>query len=230
MKKKASWKQIVGVFVFTMLLLSIFYSVMRIITTPSESVDGIHERSDYILMLLQCTLGLLVIGLPSFLERKWSFAIPNYMSILYFIFLFCAIYLGEVRNFYYLVPHWDTILHAFSGAMLGAFGFTLVNILNDSERVSVDLSPAFVALFAFCFALASGAVWEIYEFAGDGIFGLNMQKFRLADGTELIGHFAVCDTMKDIIIDALSAAAVSVVGYLLLLGKRKFKKKENKKD
>lgn len=230
MKKKASWKQIVGVFVFTMLLLSIFYSVMRIITTPSESVDGIHERSDYILMLLQCTLGLLVIGLPSFLERKWSFAIPNYMSILYFIFLFCAIYLGEVRNFYYLVPHWDTILHAFSGAMLGAFGFTLVNILNDSERVSVDLSPAFVALFAFCFALASGAVWEIYEFAGDGIFGLNMQKFRLADGTELIGHLAVCDTMKDIIIDALSAAAVSVVGYLLLLGKRKFKKKENKKD
>ncbi len=230
MKKKASWKQIVGVFVFTMLLLSIFYSVMRIITTPSESVDGIHERSDYILMLLQCALGLLVIGLPSFLERKWSFAIPNYMSILYFIFLFCAIYLGEVRNFYYLVPHWDTILHAFSGAMLGAFGFTLVNILNDSERVSVDLSPAFVALFAFCFALASGAVWEIYEFAGDGIFGLNMQKFRLADGTELIGHLAVCDTMKDIIIDALSAAAVSVIGYLLLLGKRKFKNKENKKD
>ncbi len=230
MKKKASWKQIVGVFVFTMLLLSIFYSVMRIITTPSESVDGIHERSDYILMLLQCALGLLVIGLPSFLERKWSFAIPNYMSILYFIFLFCAIYLGEVRNFYYLVPHWDTILHAFSGAMLGAFGFTLVNILNDSERVSVDLSPAFVALFAFCFALASGAIWEIYEFAGDGIFGLNMQKFRLADGTELIGHLAVCDTMKDIIIDALSAAAVSVIGYLLLLGKRKFKNKENKKD
>ena len=136
MKKKASWKQIVGVFVFTMLLLSIFYSVMRIITTPSESVDGIHERSDYILMLLQCTLGLLVIGLPSFLERKWSFAIPNYMSILYFIFLFCAIYLGEVRNFYYLVPHWDTILHAFSGAMLGAFGFTLVNILNDFGNTS----------------------------------------------------------------------------------------------
>ncbi len=230
LKKKASWKQIVGVFVFTMLLLSIFYSVMRIITTPSATADGFHERSDYILMLLQCALGLLVIGLPSFLEKKWSFAIPNYMSILYFIFLFCAIYLGEVRNFYYRIPHWDTILHAFSGAMLGALGFTLVNILNDSERVNVVLSPAFVALFAFCFALASGAVWEIYEFAGDAIFGLNMQKFRLADGTELIGHLAVCDTMKDIIIDALSAAAVSVIGYLLLLGKKKFKTKENKKD
>lgn len=228
MKQKPSWKLIVGIFVFTMLLLSIFYSVMRIITTPSETPDGLHERSDYVLMLLQCALGLLVIGLPSFLERKWSFALPNYMSILYFIFLFCAIYLGEVRNFYYLVPHWDTILHAFSGAMLGAFGFTLVNILNDSERVNVALSPAFIALFAFCFALASGAVWEIYEFSGDAIFGLNMQKFRLADGTELIGHLAVRDTMKDIIIDAVSAAAVSVVGYLQLLGKRKFKR--DKKD
>ena len=87
MKQKPSWKLIVGIFVFTMLLLSIFYSVMRIITTPSETPDGLHERSDYVLMLLQCALGLLVIGLPSFLERKWSFAIPNYMSILYFIFL-----------------------------------------------------------------------------------------------------------------------------------------------
>ena len=92
-------------------------------------------------MLTQCILGLIVMFIPSIIERRWSIDIPNYMEILYFIFLYCAIYLGEVRNFYYLIPYWDTILHAFSGAMLGALGFTLVSILNDSAKIKIVLSP-----------------------------------------------------------------------------------------
>lgn len=222
MKKKINFKKIIGVFVFLTLLFSIGYAIVRIVNTPSSPAEGSggHIRSDYVLMLLQCLLGLIVIGLPSFLEKKWSFEIPNYMCILYFIFLFCAIYLGEVRNFYYSVPHWDTILHAFSGAMLGAFGFTLVSILNDSSKVEVTLSPLFVCLFAFCFAVAVGAMWEIYEFTGDSLFGLNMQKFRTADGNLLIGHNALSDTMKDLIIDSVGALFVVIIGYPTMLKKK----------
>lgn len=230
MKKKANIKKIIGLIVFVSLFFSIGYSLLKIITTPENAGDiGVHahKRSDYILMLLQCLLGLLVLGLPRILERKWSFEIPNYMSTLYFIFLYCAIYLGEVHNFYYVIPHWDDILHAFSGAMLGALGFSLVTILNDSEKTKVSLSPLFVALFAFCFALAAGAVWEIYEFIGDGIFGLNMQKFRLVDGYVLSGHSALSDTMYDIIIDALAAGLVSLIGYLSLIGRIKYIKHKN---
>lgn len=233
--KKINFKKSIGIFVFISLFMSIGYSIARIVSAPESLAvpdESTHLRSDYVLMLLQCCLGLLVIGLPSLLERRWSFEIPNYMSILYFIFLYCAIYLGEVRNFYYVVPHWDTILHAFSGAMLGAFGFTLVRIFNDSEKVRVNLSPLFICMFAFCFALSVGALWEIYEFSGDALFGLNMQKFRLADGTELVGHAALGDTMKDIIIDAIGAFIVSVVGYFTLIGKLKYKEKhsEDKKN
>lgn len=223
MKKKINFKKITGIFVFLTLFFSIGYAIVRIASTPAVTAgnEGEHLRSDYVLMLLQCLLGLIVIGLPSLLEKKWSFEIPNYMCILYFIFLYCAIYLGEVRNFYYVVPHWDTILHAFSGAMLGAFGFTLVSILNDSTRVKVTLSPLFVCLFAFCFAVAVGALWEIYEFTGDSLFGLNMQKFRTAEGTLLIGHEALSDTMKDIIIDSVGALLVVVIGYLTMLKRKK---------
>ena len=167
-------------------------------------------------MLLQCTLGIVVMFLPSFVQKKFSIEIPDYMTIMYFIFLYCAIYLGEVHSFYYLIPRWDNILHAFSGAMLGALGLILVNILNNSENISVKLSPFFVALFAFCFALAAGALWEVYEFAGDGLFGLNMQKFTTADGIVLIGHEALFDTMMDIIIDASAALIVSIFGYISL--------------
>ena len=132
---------------------------------------------------------------------------------MYYIFLYCAIFLGEVLQFYYLIPHWDTILHFFSGAMLGALGFILVSWLNDSEKVRVSLTPAFVALFAFCFALSCGAIWEIYEYVFDGLLGLNMQKFTTAEGVTLIGHAALMDTMKDIIVDALSALIIALIGY-----------------
>lgn len=227
MNKKRDWKKIIGRLLRITLIFSIGYSIYKIATVPSVVDDPelhTHIRSDYILMLLQCMLGLVVMLLPTVLEKRWSFEIPNKMTILYFIFLYCAIYLGEVRSFYYLVPHWDTVLHVFSGAMLGAFGYILVAELNESVNTTVNLSPFFVALFAFCFALAVGAVWEIYEFLGDSLFGLNMQKYRLEDGTLLIGQDALRDTMKDLIVDSISALAVVGIGYSSM----KRKNNENK--
>lgn len=218
-KKKKDWKKIVSLFLVLTLILSVIYSIVMIIISPegANSTDNFeHFKSDYVLMLLQCSLGLLVMFLPTFIEKRWSIHIPDYMTILYFVFLYCAIFLGEVRNFYYVVPHWDTILHAISGAMLGAFGFLLVSILNDSKKTKVILSPFFVAIFAFSFALAIDAIWEIYEFTCDRLFQLNMQKYRLADGTLLIGNSALKDTMKDLIVDALSALIISVIGYFLI--------------
>lgn len=97
--------------------------------------------------------------------------------------------------------------------MLGALGFILVSVLNDSQRVPLSLSPGFVALFSFCFALSCGAVWEIYEYTFDGLLGLNMQKFVTAAGETLSGRAALEDTMKDLIVDACAAAAMSLMGY-----------------
>ena len=166
-------------------------------------------------MLIQCILGLVAMMIPTFIERKLSISIPNYMYVMYFIFLYCAIYLGEVRSFYYLIPYWDTILHAFSGAMLGALGFSLISILNNTKEIDLELSPFFISLFAFCFAVAAGAIWEIYEFSVDSLLSLNMQKYMLADGTPLIGQEALADTMKDIIVDAISALVISTAGYIV---------------
>ena len=70
-----------------------------------------------------------------------------------------------------------------------------------------------MCLFAFCFSVALGSIWEIYEFAADGLVGMNMQKFMLADGTLLVGHAALADTMKDIIVDVLGSLLASVIGY-----------------
>ncbi|NMA65180.1 MAG: hypothetical protein GX957_02925 [Clostridiaceae bacterium] len=222
MKKRLNWRNIVAWVLLVTLILSIIYSVVHIIISPAENTGVEYEKlkSDYVLMLTQCILGLIVMFIPSIIERRWAIDIPNYMEILYFVFLYCAIYLGEVRNFYYVIPHWDLILHAFSGGMLGALGFTLVSILNESSKIQMKLSPVFVAVFSFSFALAVGTLWEIYEFVFDGVLSLNMQKFALEDGTLLIGREALSDTMEDLIVDALSALIVVIIGYLTIMKKK----------
>ena len=220
-RKKAV--KIIGVILFVTLIGSLIYSFVRFCLAPAEIAEDTYEKvkADYLLMVVQCFLGTLVMMLPSFLERKFKVVVPSAVVIMYFVFLYCAIYLGEIRNFYYLVPYWDSILHAFSGAMLGALGFILVDLLNKDEHVRVSLSPFFVSVFAFCFALAVGSVWEVYEFSCDAVMGLNMQKHTTEAGIALSGGAALSDTMKDIIVDALSALAVAVFGYVTKIKKKK---------
>lgn len=198
------------------------FLVYKIATTSNiideNSADG-RVRSDYILMLLECVLGIFAIALPSILTKKFKVQIPDKMYYLYLIFLYSAIFLGEIQDFYYVVPYWDTILHGLSGMMTGFIGFSLIDILNN-ENEKVTLSPFFIAFFAFCFAIQVGVIWELYEFMSDGVFGTNMQKFKLKDGTDLIGRSAVEDTMEDLIVDGVGAFIASTVGYISLKYKK----------
>lgn len=215
--KKISWDKIIYIFVFVSLLISVIFTGVRIVLAPSVVEPGmeyVRVKSEYTLMFVQCLLGVVALLLPNMFEKKLMVKIPSYMMILYVIFLYCAIFLGEVRSFYYTVNHWDTILHTFSGGMLGALGFSFVSLLNQHEKVPMNLSPLFVAIFALCFAVTLGVAWEIYEFTFDGVLGLNMQKFMLEDGTKLIGRSALTDTMKDLIVDTLGALTVSIIGYI----------------
>ncbi len=203
-------------------ILPIGVIIFLIIQAPEVAPEGsatVRVKTDYILMLVECLLGIVVIHLPSILEKQFHFELPTALYLMYILFLYCAIFLGEVRDFYYRVPHWDTILHAMSSVMAGVFGFTVVAMLNRNERIAINMSPFFVALFAFCFAVTLGSLWEIYEYTFDGLLGMNMQKFRTAQGVVLAGHEALGDTMKDIIVDTLGALFASIAGYVSLKAK-----------
>ena len=219
MKKKINWLKLLSYFVLFTLISTTIFLIFEIYDAPTvaDSTESfVRLKSDYALMLSQCILGIVAMLLPGMLENKFKIAIPSYMLILYTIFLYAAIYLGEVRSFYYNVPNWDNILHTFSGAMIGALGFSIVTLLNKTEKVPIVLSPLFVALFSFCFAVTLGVIWEFYEFTFDGILGLNMQKFALENGTQLIGRAALTDTMVDLFVDAVGAFIMSVIGYISL--------------
>lgn len=217
--KKNRFKRLLPKILYIFVLISFIIPIITIILLKifgkrSENAAGYHSQADYTLMLVECIIGLFVIHIPAILEKRLNFEIPTVLYVLYLVFLYCSITLGEVRSFYYLIPHWDVFLHAFSSMMTGMFGYMLISILNRDDRITVRLSPLFVAVFSFCFAVMIGTLWEIYEFTFDGILGLNMQKFALADGTVLSGHAALTDTMKDIIVDTIGALIASVIGYL----------------
>lgn len=223
MKKKKNLTKIITNLVLASFIIPLGFIVYKIITSPvtnGSHILNVKVKSDYVLMLIQCLLGIVALFIPNIISKKKKIEIPNIMYLVYVIFLYAAIFLGEVRDFYYRVPHWDTILHTFSGAGIGALGFSVVSLLNKNEDIKFSLSPFFVSLFAFCFAVTMGAFWEVYEFSFDGFLGLNMQKFALENGTLLIGRAALADTMKDIIVDMLGAFLSCLIGYVSLKYKK----------
>lgn len=198
----------------------IYLSFKLVVAVCIGDEQVLADSSMYLLMIIQCALGAFVIHIPQILRKKYAFEIPTSMYLLYLLFLYCAIFLGEVRRYYIEVPFWDDILHAFSSIMTGLFAFMLTAVMNRGKQLAHKLPPLFIALFAFTFSISIGALWEIYEFTMDALLELNMQKYRLDDGTMLAGRAALADTMKDIAVDTLGAFISSLFGYISLKHKR----------
>ena len=226
--RRTSVQTAIATVLFITLFLSLVFSLWRFFTAPVMPIPNAPYRkikSDYLLMSMQCASGLIVMMLPTFINRRWKLVVPDVMCVLYYVFLYFAVFLGEIFSFYYKIPYWDVFLHAMSGAMLGALGFILIDWLNTDPHVRLSASPLFISLFAFSFALSIGALWEIYEFSFDSVFGLNMQKFRAESGEIMVGREALLDTMKDLITDAASAFTVATVGFIKNHTKKKHREK-----
>lgn len=83
--------------------------------------------------------------LPQIVEGKTGIDYPGELEILILLFIIGSIYLGEMHAYYDKFPWWDTLLHSFSGIIIGGIGFSVVFILNKSKRVGFKLSPVLSA-------------------------------------------------------------------------------------
>lgn len=167
-------------------------------------------------------LGFALTFVPEAVENisKKRLRFSSGVKIAIVLFIFAAELLGEINSFYEKISWWDNMLHSLSGIILGLIGFMLVYAMNESDKVDIHLSPLFIAAFAFFFAVAAGAVWEIFEFAGDRLFAMNMQKFRPPEGVDVLYtdswqfDAGLIDTMTDIILDTISALFISILGFI----------------
>ena len=144
--------------------------VLVILTLISQFLNGNFENVFF------CVLSLWLFVMPTILERKLKIDLPNVLEIVILLFIFSAWILGEVQTYYTIFPYWDTMLHTLNGFLCAAIGFSLVDLLNRHERVSLSMSPVFMAIVAFCFSMTVGVLWEFFECAMDQIFYQDMQK------------------------------------------------------
>ncbi len=68
------------------------------------------------------------------------------------------------------------------------------------------MSPIYIAIITFGFAVMLGTLWEIFEFIADVLFGLNMQKSGQVD------------TMTDLLVNTAGASIAALTGYYYVKG------------
>jgi hypothetical protein len=158
-------------------------------------------RGDQLAMIIS-VFGILMAFMPMIIERRFKIDFSSGFEIIVLLFIFASFFLGEFQSFYTYFWWWDLLLHGFSGLALSLLAFSLVYLLNKKNKI--DLSPLFVSIFAFSFAMAIAGLWEMVEFSIDSFFGLNMQKSGLSD------------TMWDLIITFFMALITSVVGFVYM--------------
>ena len=221
-KKPISLERLIYFGTLTLSDLSVFYLLSVFITGISwlPLVGITADSSELTLSLLQCLLGVAALHLPALLTKLTRIQMPDTLCAIFYLFILCGTVLGEMFSLYYTIPFWDDLLHFCSGVMAGMLGGILIVNLSQKKNCKNIITPMLVAVVALCFALCISVFWEIYEFAGDSLLGLNMQKCLLQDGSGLIGQAALVDTMKDLIVDSVGALTAAVSAYLSIKQKR----------
>lgn len=151
----------------------ITFTILRFLVIATMIRQGFQGNYESVFF---CALTILLLYVPSWVQVRMRMELPPVLEITILCFIFAAEILGEVHSFYIHIQGWDTMLHTLNGFLAAAVGFSLVVILNDDERLTFDLSPAFMALMAFCFSMTVGVLWEFFEFGMDYFFRTDMQK------------------------------------------------------
>lgn len=198
-----------------------------------------------------CLLTLLLLLVPSFVQLIFKVELPIFLEILILVFIYAAEILGEIDNYYFSIPYWDTILHTINGFVCAAVGFSMVSLLNKSEKIQFFVSPLFLAIVSFTFSMTIGVLWEFFEFSMDQLFAMDTQKDTLitsihsAGVDEILPPFeendihevivngevisdqgyidiGLIDTMEDLFVNFVGATIFSLFSYFYARNKERF--------
>ncbi len=218
--------------------LMIFGIIYRLIKPDAQPGQFLYYNS------LQMTANLVgmfawEIGQTTSKKRFIRYFAPSMQDITILGF-FLASFGGAFLNFYYIIPHYDKILHL-TGCIEAVYvGYEMITAMQLRDKVVI--APKYVALAAFGIAFVFAAGWELFEFTTDQYFGFDAQHWNWQRTMDAAGiqsfedipilfkwstpknfpdletqkqRFAIMDTMGDAVLNALGAVPM----YLIL---RKF--------
>lgn len=154
----------------------IYYVILRILVIIVLILQLINHNYENAFL---CALVLVLFLLPTIFEMQLNVRMPDTLEVIILLFIFSGEILGEIQNFYNMFPYWDTILHTINGFLCGAIGIALIDLLNKTAKLHLDLTPRFVIFVGFCFAMTIGVLWEFIEFGFDYYLHTDMQKDKI---------------------------------------------------
>lgn len=234
------------------------YLILRILVILSMIVQIVLGNISNAVM---CIVALFLFTLPTIISETFKIGIPTVLEIIIYLFIYSSAILGEINNFYGLIPFWDTVLHTMNGFLCAGIGFSLVDLLNQNSK-KVNLSPLYIAIVAFCFSMTIGILWEFFEFSADMVVKTDMQKDRIVRDISTVelnpngenspvkvnniertvlylengetvtienGYLdiGIIDTMKDLFVNFIGAIIFSVIGFLYIKNRSKYKFAKN---
>ncbi len=164
----------------------------------------------YVYRLLSPVICIGLVAAAALAERLSGVRLSDTTAALTRLLIAACVVLG--RSFaLYDVPGYDKLLHTASGAV-----FTLIG-----TEVAGAKGAKHAVLCGVLLALASGYLWELFEFAGDALFGLNSQRWA----ENVIAHLpdrggwlvrdprgsAIVDTMGDMFVNLFGSAVCAAL-------------------
>lgn len=153
----------------------------------------------------------LVLLLPV-LFKRWLGGHPWLLYSMLLGFLILAYDVGSVREAFDNVPHLDKVSHFLSGFVFTIAGFCLYAALQKKPAGGGTVRPPAAISYAFFFSTTVAVVWEIIEYTGFVLFGMDSQH-TLTTG--------VVDTMQDLL--ACFVASLVCAAFLALYLRRDIK-------
>lgn len=148
--------------------------------------------------------GVLVTILPLIFEKIFKLKYTIWAWIIYLSFCVLSMGIGSGLGMYNIISFYDFILHFCSGVVISFLTYAIF-CKHINKNLSLKSQLFYTFLFALCFTVLIGVLWEVWEFSFDHFFNLNSQRHTDLNGNALLGHTALIDTMLDLIADTLGA-------------------------
>ena len=120
-------------------------------------------------------ISLFIFILPNIVGKIFKVKFPMLLDIVICIFTFFAQILGDIYNFYLIIPWWDDFLHFTSGMMFIEIGYFFIDLIKINNS-KICLSPLFMVAISFYFTITVLTFWECIEFGCDKFLGTDTQK------------------------------------------------------
>jgi uncharacterized membrane protein YjdF len=170
-------------------IVTIIGTIYTILFTDNNLVSYLKDISLMIVMVL-----------PLIISKLFKIKVKDNLVFIYSIFVFSAGFLGVTLRLYGVIPGFDKLNHTLSGVLSSFVGLLLLNLINkykSQERL-------FNIFYMIIFSLAVAALWEMFEYTCNILFGGDAQ---------MVAKTGVDDTMQDMIVAFIGSIITSLIYY-----------------